>query len=185
MASADEIASAATYITDDVGLEVTDGSHVRVQIGNLGGGDYGLKVISADGSTVIIDGTSDIFKIATSFTTSATRTGIGSVQSLVGVGGFGLPNQAPSFTAYLTEGTAPLTSDNRNLGWFHKTATGFVAGTSGGSPTNGAMYDRWVAQVLSYFNTVPAIALQIDCGEAAPTVAAAFARVYVFAETAI
>lgn len=56
-----------TFVTSD-GMQVTDGaSTVRVFLGDISGGagtDYGLKVISSDGTTVIIDGTSDMFRIA-------------------------------------------------------------------------------------------------------------------------
>lgn len=48
---------------DDNGLAVTSGGVERVRVGAIGGGDYGLKVVNA-GATVIIDGTSNMFKIA-------------------------------------------------------------------------------------------------------------------------
>ena len=38
MATAAQIASAGTYITDDVGVEVTDGSVSRVQLGQFAAG---------------------------------------------------------------------------------------------------------------------------------------------------
>jgi hypothetical protein len=45
------------------GIKVNDGTYDRVILGAIGGGDYGLKVVSSDGSTVIVDGKSDMFKI--------------------------------------------------------------------------------------------------------------------------
>ena len=56
---------------DDSGLKVTDGSVERVRVGALGGGDYGLKVTNS-GSTVVIDGTSNMFKIVATGTVSIT-----------------------------------------------------------------------------------------------------------------
>ena len=56
---------------DDNGLAVSLSGIERVRVGALGGGDYGLKVVNA-GSTVIIDGTSNMFKIAASGTLSLT-----------------------------------------------------------------------------------------------------------------
>lgn len=38
----------------------------RVQLGKLPSGDYGLRVVASDGATVIIDGTSNMFKIIAS-----------------------------------------------------------------------------------------------------------------------
>jgi hypothetical protein len=66
MTTPQQNASPGVYVTDDVGLEITDGSVSRVQLGLLptgGAGTYGLRVVTAAGAFVIIDGTSDIFKI--------------------------------------------------------------------------------------------------------------------------
>ena len=63
MATPQQIASPGVYISNGVGLEVTDGSNSRVQLGLLPTGSYGLRVVAPGGTTVIIDGTSDIFKI--------------------------------------------------------------------------------------------------------------------------
>lgn len=74
MTTAAQNASAGVYVTDDIGLEVTDGTNSRVQLGLLPSGTYGLRVVAADGTTVIIDGTSDMFKIAAKGTQSVTIT---------------------------------------------------------------------------------------------------------------
>ncbi|GAC1673879.1 MAG: hypothetical protein NVS9B8_16510 [Candidatus Limnocylindrales bacterium] len=72
MTSVAQNASAGVYISDDVGLEVADGVQSRVQLGLLpvGINNYGLRVVAADGTTVIIDGSSDVFKIAASGTST-------------------------------------------------------------------------------------------------------------------
>jgi hypothetical protein len=90
MADADQIASAGTYLSKNAGVETTDGMQVRVTLGvitsNVDAGtgevvpvDYGLKVVSSDGTTVIIDGNSDMFKIAASGTQSVAFPAAGNV----------------------------------------------------------------------------------------------------------
>jgi len=59
---------------------------VRVTLGQISAGpppDYGLKVVSSDGSTTIIDGTSDVFKIVASGTLTTSGAGNGQSQSAV------------------------------------------------------------------------------------------------------
>src|ERR1035437_3720687 len=69
-------ATAGGQLTNN-GVEVADGTYTRATLGNLGS-SYGLRVISSNGSTVIIDGSSDIFKIAASGTlTTSSFTGPG------------------------------------------------------------------------------------------------------------
>src|SRR5438309_2562414 len=98
MATADQIASAGVYATDDVGLEVTDGTNVRAQLGllPLPGNPYGLRVISSDGSTVIIDATSDVFKISASGTTSTTAAAHNSNATDVTLPGLGTFSATPA-----------------------------------------------------------------------------------------
>lgn len=143
----------------------------------------GKITVTNPGSTVIIDGTSDMFRIAASGTRTATRTGVGNVLASTTVGGTSLPvSDSPAFISYITEGTAPLVSGNRNLGWFFKMAPGFVAPTSGAAATNGAQYVRFMMQTIS--SSGPAIHLSIDCGEAG-LVAAGYMRWYLLQQAAI
>ena len=137
MATAQQIASAGVYVTDDIGVEVTDGSNVRAQLGVLSGGGFGLKIIGAGGTTTIIDGTLDVFKItatgtqsvsapwsapnSTNQSTSTTLTALGTLASTpghlcyIGNGGAG-QGGAQIFTGYVT-------------------ALLYAAGSSGASPT--------------------------------------------------
>lgn len=55
------VKTTALSIFDSAGVE-------RVTLGSIGGGDYGLKVTAADGVTVVVDGTSEMFRIAASGT---------------------------------------------------------------------------------------------------------------------
>jgi hypothetical protein len=65
--------SAAAGTQNAGAFEIVDGSGItRVVLGALGGGDYGLRVTAADGSTVIIDGTSDMFRIVATGTDTIT-----------------------------------------------------------------------------------------------------------------
>lgn len=63
------------------GISVSDSVGVqRVLLGLIGTADspdYGLKVVSSDGATVIIDGTANVFKIDATGTMSRTSSGTG------------------------------------------------------------------------------------------------------------
>jgi hypothetical protein len=83
MATGYQILSAGVYVTDDVGVEITDGQAVRARLGLLQNGNYGLQVIAADGATVIIDGTSDVFKIVATGTLGTSGAGTGTAQGAV------------------------------------------------------------------------------------------------------
>jgi len=66
-------AGSQAYVVGD-GIQVVDTrGAIRVYLGNIPNGDYGLQVVSADGSTVIIDGTSNMFKIVASGSVSITQ----------------------------------------------------------------------------------------------------------------
>jgi hypothetical protein len=73
---------AQTTVTAD-GVEVSHGGVDRVTLGALGGGDYGLKVVNS-GATVIVDGSSDMFRIVTTSTfNSPVASGSGTFTSTV------------------------------------------------------------------------------------------------------
>ena len=128
MATADEIASAGTYLSKNAGVEVTDGTQVRATLGIINSTtgadgavnpiDYGLKVVSSDGVTVIIDGTSDIFKIAGTGTMTQAFPASPNVSAnqvaLPALGTFSLP---PAYLALVTDG-ASATAFQRAIGDF-------------------------------------------------------------------
>ena len=78
---------------DLVGVSVSDATGAqRVLLGMIGtpaSPDYGLKVISADGTTVVIDGTSDMFKIMATGTQTQAFPGSGSNTNFATIGGSG------------------------------------------------------------------------------------------------
>lgn len=84
---------------------------VRVQLGNIPSGDYGLRVVSADGSTVIIDGTSDMFRIAATGTLSVAMPAVdGSSSATVTVTALGSSyTTPPAYIASTTLDTGSLT----------------------------------------------------------------------------
>lgn len=47
------------------GISVADAAGVeRVRVGKISDTDYGIRIVSSDGTTVVIDGTSNMFKIS-------------------------------------------------------------------------------------------------------------------------
>jgi hypothetical protein len=119
------------------GITVADQAGVtRVQLGQIGssfGQNYGLKVVSSDGSTVIIDGTSDMFRIAATGTVGlnlpANTPDTPTDTTLPGLGTFSTP---PALMSANTSDTTSLLA-NRFMGQNRLPSLGFVAGTSGGA----------------------------------------------------
>jgi len=92
----DTVPGAALVVKDTTGVE-------RVTLGKIGASDYGLKVVSSDGATVIIDGTSNMFKILATGTQTVAfpAAGLGdSVETtLSGLGSYTTPPQCLYTTA--------------------------------------------------------------------------------------
>lgn len=118
------------------GLEVADGTNVRAQLGDISanndGSSYGLKIISSDGATVIIDGTSSVFSIAATGTLTATAAAhldttatatLGSITSATTLAILGYVANSSSATA------------DANLFYIGIYSDSFGSATSGG-PTN-------------------------------------------------
>jgi hypothetical protein len=115
------VASPGTQITNK-GVQVTDGTNVRVTVGQINSsvpGDYGLKVLSSDGTTVIIDGTSDMWKIVAKGTDSFTIAGVATttspannvthVTTLTGLGTFAVQQAFLGYVAFGTSSTSAVT----------------------------------------------------------------------------
>ena len=70
------VAAPGVQVTNN-GIEITDGTNVRATLGLLtpGTSNYGLRVISSNGTTVIVDGSSDVFKIAATGTMTTPNVG--------------------------------------------------------------------------------------------------------------
>ncbi|MHB8958472.1 MAG: hypothetical protein ACYDAN_02485 [Candidatus Limnocylindrales bacterium] len=160
------IAEALADTFADHGLEA-----VRAQLGRPAPGvraleSGGLRLV-AGSATVIIDGTSEMFRIAASGTAVLTQGANSSGQAVVSVTSTGLPAQSAAFNAWLTEGTAPALGDNRYLGYFYRLRVAPPRGyaSSGYLGTNNLDFlpYGWSAIAYSAVSGVyPAIVLAID-----------------------
>ena len=117
-------------------LEITDAAGVqRVTLGALGGGDYGLKVVSAGGLLVIIDGNSDMFRILASGTTSLTLAADTSGSNDVNLSGLGSFATTPAHLSFIS--TDSGSGSARDMGMtFGLWAKRWAAATSGGAVTS-------------------------------------------------
>jgi hypothetical protein len=127
-------------VVGTTGITVADAAGVtRVQMGQIGtsfGQNYGLKVIGPDGQTVIIDGTSDIFKIAATGTAAmnlpATTPDNAVDTILAGLGTFTITPAA----IFATSSDTTAQTSNKFSGQSRSAASpAYVANSSGGSPT--------------------------------------------------
>ena len=106
-----------TYITNS-GVVVNDGTYDRVVMGAIASNpiDYGLKVVSSDGSTVIIDGNSDMFKISATGTLTQAFPAIGThAISNVALPALGAPAVSPMLAVSTSMGNA--SGNPRTPGW--------------------------------------------------------------------
>jgi hypothetical protein len=138
------------YVVSD-GIHVSDAAGVdRVQLGNISGGDYGLRVVSADGSTVIIDGTSDMYRILASGTVSLTVASgdAGQVSDTVlsGAGAFSTVPIAFAGVSFSNAVDGNVRQVNREIGFIDA----WVADSSGGSPTHKVRAIEYEASLGSF-----------------------------------
>lgn len=95
-------ATANTRVTAN-GVVVNDGTTDRVTVGDIGS-NYGLKVVASDGTTVIIDGESNMFKIQASGTLSRAFPALGTASSSTTVlSGLGSTSTIPAAIFLVTD----------------------------------------------------------------------------------
>lgn len=137
---------------DDFGLKVTDGAAVeRVRVGNIGGSDYGLKVTNA-GSVVIIDGTSDMFRIAATGTISLTTADNTVADSTsVTLPGLGALSSTPAHQSFISN-VNTVDGVQLNPLFLDPAAPAWVAGVSGGATTNRAEVFNVYARIATNLN---------------------------------
>ena len=126
---------------------------VRVQMGKLPSGDYGLRVVSSDGTTVIIDGTSDMFRISANGTiTNTVGTGApGSNWTNVTLTGLGALATTPAHLSFVS--TSNASSSDRLVGRLIGWETGcWVAATSGGATTTSRAVVYTTMEVYTYLD---------------------------------
>jgi hypothetical protein len=134
------LSSVAGTVVNSASLEITDAAgQSRVLLGAIGGDDYGLKVVSSDGTTVIIDGTSDVFKVAATGTAA-----------VAGVDGSGSSGGSGSTTVTLSTG---LTYSPVSAFWI-ASVTGLIPtpyytwDISNGFPNSGHVFDDYHGQSM-------------------------------------
>ncbi len=126
-------AYAAVQLTQ-AGIEVSDAnSHRRVTLGNIPGGDWGLQVWSADGSTVIIDGTSDMFRISTTGTLSLTTADGTDNNNTLDISALGTQTTTPTALFWTADSTGVAAGQHSAI--FAAYARYFAATSSGGAVT--------------------------------------------------
>ena len=108
---------------------------VRVQMGKLPSGDYGLRVVSSDGTTVIIDGTSDMFRILASGTTSLTLAADATGSNDVNLSGLGSFSTTPAHLSFISTDSAAGSARDMGI-TFGLWAKRWAASTSGGAVTS-------------------------------------------------
>lgn len=136
------------YVTSD-GVQVTDTIRVRVYLGALPGGGYGLQVVNG-ADVAIIDGSSDIFRITATGTLSVPVGPNGSIGTIDQVitsidVGTGL-TYSPAYMAYVDQGTSVQMLPGESL-----TATGnwndkYSGTTSLSGPSGTRFTVIWSAQ---------------------------------------
>lgn len=121
------------------GVKVATGGVDRVILGAIGGGDYGLKITNA-GSVVLIDGSSNMFKIAASGSLSIALPAqpAGDFQTVVSIAtltGLGAQTTIPAHLSYVADSLTVTT--NRRIGAQNVIGLGavYVATGSGAAAT--------------------------------------------------
>jgi len=160
---------------------------VRVQMGKLPSGDYGLRVVSGDGSTVIIDGTSNMHKIVATGTLSGTAT-TGSDQTVASItlSGLGTLSEILAHQAYyaVVDGSV---DDPRVLGISPQWTLKYAATSSGGSPNSEFLAAVVYARIRGLLTGDPTgeMQLQLRIDNHAGGDRTVYSRYYVFQETAV
>lgn len=173
------VESDGVHVTDEAGIG-------RVQLGRLPSGDYGLQVINA-GATVIIDGSSNMFKILATGTHSVAL-GVGpnvSGTGTVTLTGLGALSTTPAHLTFLATGNT--TAAQQHLGSLQTTfGQKWVAGSSGGSPDQSRQLADHVGDAHTTLNgsaqVVHRVSGKNDSGGFSVTF---YARYYILKEAAL
>jgi hypothetical protein len=180
------LGTGTTTTIDNNGLAVKTGGVERVRVGAIGGGDYGLKVTNA-GSTTIIDGTSDHFRISASGTLSATALAEDSDGNSVTLSGLGALAATPAHMSFIGPSAAATSVRRGDLMWTGiYTQTLYVAAASGGSPTVRAQAVNGLANAYLALDGSNFATVNLDIynyGSASSNTS--YARYYVLAQSAI
>jgi hypothetical protein len=133
----------------------------RVQLGKLPSGDYGLLVTAPGGTTTIIDGTSNMFKIAASGTMNGTKAdGSDGTVTTVELTALGELSAVPGFIVWIASGSS-VTSAHVNGPGVLRTELWAAVG-SGGSTTEDFIAIRSYARIEANLSASPSGFLDLD-----------------------
>lgn len=177
--------------TATIALVANDGTTVVIDPDGLTIIEGAITVSNGD-DVVIIDGTSDIFKIVTSGTVSHEQAAQSWGQTYAELSGTGLPVQTPAVLSWMAEGLTPGSSDERTTTAWHKRrlgsgSIGWVSSTTGGA--NNVYF--WPALGYHYVTALvrngnPTVSVIVENGrETGGAVMQAYARYHVLKEAAI
>jgi hypothetical protein len=182
-------ADSNVYITSD-GATVTDGQTTRVHLGRLDAitgemDQFGLYVTGPDG-TVIVDGTSNMFKISASGTMSDTCPADTFERTVdITITSLGIVTETPALMAWIAT-TSGTTAQRRQSPYINSAGSAkFAATSSGGSPTSPSGTWDTMCSMSSRLNSGRVLVRMATSNALPSTSADFFAKFYVMAEAAI
>lgn len=177
-----EFGLAQTKVTAD-GLVANDGIRDRVIVGKISTApDYGLKVVNV-GATVIIDGTSNMFKIAATGTMSNTIAVDSAAETTVTLTALGALPTTPAHLSFISD--ANNTAAQQFIGMAIRRDTLFAASTSGGSPTSDFQGIKQLMRVRTSLDGSSQCVVGFGGDNRSDVEITWFARYYVLQETAL
>lgn len=153
-------------IIDDDGIEITDGA----------------LVVSNPTGTVVIDGTSNMFKILATGTATHSQAAFGTSAFSATLPGLGSFATTPGFISYASEGNA--LNSHQFLGRFAEMADVYVAGTSGGSPTQRTWTVNWEAVLIVHAGS-GTVTYLLSINNATAVTKTAYGRYYILKEASL
>lgn len=162
----------AQVVIDQIGITVTNGA---------------IKVTNA-GSTVIIDGTSDIFKISATGTLTNTGPADAVTFATVTLSALGTPTTTPAHICYIAPTSAPVTTTSMSVNPSLQATvmdSSWVAATSGGSPTVRAGAITVYAQVVTYLDVSGQVVVRLEVSNYYTSAQPRWCRYYVLQEAAL
>jgi len=184
------LGGASNAYVNGTGLHVTDGNVERVRVGDVStagdGSAFGLQIFDPGGpnGTVIIDGTSDMFRISATGTLSLTQATDSSGSTTVSLPGLGAQSTTPAGLHDVSAGNAS-TANRDGFHYFEFANDVFVAPSSGASPTQRAAAINWHANVYTDLDGSNFARVTLAINNMTGVSKTAYYRWYVLAQTAI
>lgn len=149
--------------------------------------DGSLMLINA-GGTVVIDGTSNMFKIVASGTLNVVcAANTYNQETTVTLSALGTLSATPAHVSFIGTDTAETSARKLGMHAFGSYQPGFVAGASGGSPTSRMVYTEGTAEMYTALNATPTGTAQIKLfgNNAATSSVTFYGRYHVLKELAV